>query len=122
MPSTALKEHEYEITELIIADKWHERQLMVNMKSIKKKSRGDPKNYKSVHIKFTPGNSGETTTKNMFMSIYMGESQHSSMKRKAMSQMITAFWRSPSENKEVRSNCKPYISKNHFISSLTQRL
>lgn len=37
MPSTALKEHEYEIAELVIADKWHERQLTVNMKWIKKK-------------------------------------------------------------------------------------
>lgn len=60
----------------------------------KKNIRGDPKNDRSVHIKFTPGNSGETTTKNMVMSIYMGKSQHSSMRGKATSQMITAFWRS----------------------------
>lgn len=75
MPSTALKEHEYEIAELVITDKWHERQLMANMKWIRKKkkqTRGDPKNYRSVHMKFIPGNSGETTTKNMVMSIYMG--------------------------------------------------
>lgn len=44
----------------------------MDQKKKNKKTRGDPKNYRSVHMKFIPGNSGETTTKNMVMSIYMG--------------------------------------------------
>lgn len=96
MPSTALKEHEYEIAELVIADKWHERQLMANMKWIKKKNKNQRRSKKlqiSTHEVHTRELRRDYNKEYGRVNIY-GKSQHSSMRSKATSQMITAFWRS----------------------------
>lgn len=61
MPSTALKEHEYEIAKLIKMDKCLLQIVLVSKEGSKhginpKKSREDPESYRSVHMEFTLSN------------------------------------------------------------------
>lgn len=58
-----------------------------------KKSSEDPENYRTVHMEFTLGNFNKEY---VYVDIYdmLGRSQHSSMKRKVMTWMITVFLRS----------------------------